>query len=82
MEKVMLLSVECYGDAVFVTGTCSSVYLSSRYWEFFFSVAHVIRNMAGEFGSFSHTCASEEQHSFCVIERSYFFFCRALSNSV
>lgn len=82
MEKVMLLSVECYRDAVFVTGMCSSLYLVSQYWEFFLSVAHALRNMAGEFGSFSHTCASEEQHSFCVIERNYFCFCKALSNAM
>lgn len=72
MEKVMLFSVECYGDAVFVIDMCSSVYPVSQYWELFLSGAHVIRNMAGEFGSFSHTRASEEQHSFCIIKRSYF----------
>lgn len=61
MEKVMLLSVKCYRDAVFIIDICSSVYLLSQYREFFLSVAHVIGNMAGEFGSFSHACTSEEE---------------------
>lgn len=39
MEKVMLVSVECCEDAMFVTDMCSSVYLVSQCWEFFLSVA-------------------------------------------
>lgn len=82
MEKVMLFSVGGYGDAVFAIDMCSSVHLVSQYCEFFLSVAHVIRNTAGEFGSFPHTRASEEQRSFCLTERSYFSLCRVFSNAV
>lgn len=84
MEKVMLLSVECCEDAVFVTDACSSVYHSTGS---FSSQLHMpleiwLENMDRQYGSVSHTRASAEQHSFCAIEKSYFSFCRALSNAV
>jgi len=74
MEKVILLSVECYRNAVFVIGMCSSVYLVSACWDLFLSVVHVVRNMSGEFGAFPHTRPSEEHHSFCIIDKSCFSF--------
>lgn len=42
--STIILSLECYGDALFVTGMYSSACLVSQYCEFFSSSVYVIRN--------------------------------------
>lgn len=67
MEKVMFLSIEGYRHAVLVIGICSSVYLDHNIGVFSSQLHMFLRNTDEEIGSFSHTCVSEEQHSFCII---------------